>query len=90
MDVVHYVLLAAAIVLHNEADNAFARLYPLLFHDLKRIMTELPQRSAEFGEFEQYVRNGNSRKSVSMNMPSENIFYMVMGDNVAYATIFKY
>jgi hypothetical protein len=40
----------------NEADNAFARLYPLLYHELKRIMTELPQRSAAFGEFEQYMR----------------------------------
>ena len=28
----------------NELDNAFAELYPLLYHELKRIVTELPRK----------------------------------------------
>ena len=64
---------------------------PFLYHELKRIMTELPQRSTAFGEFEQNMRKKwKEQEVVSMNMASQNILYMVMGDNVAYATIFKY
>jgi hypothetical protein len=32
----------------NELDNAFVELYSLLYHELKRIMTKLPQRSTAF------------------------------------------
>ena len=66
----------------NELDNAFAELYPLLHHELKMIMNELPQDQLHMQNLSNICeRNGKSRKSVSMNMASQHILYMVMGDN---------